>query len=183
MGKCERAMSSLKTDVLPIQEIEYTSSAPMKSVFLSMLLFLPLLVPGSELGKVVVPLQEEPSVTQARKVLGDLAGMIEEGDARTVTLGKKMERSIRRIFTAEYQVLEAKKKADEQEARALQLVINGKNWLRPNVHGRINKVGAQAAFDEARTIRLKSKWKREEMSKEWIKEAADWIHFHRRRWE
>lgn len=145
----------------------------MKSVFLSMLLFLPLLVPGSELGKVVVPLQEEPSVTQARKVLGDLAGMIEEGDARTVTLGKKMERSIRRIFTAEYQVLEAKKKADEQEARALQLVINGKKWLRPNVHGRINKVGAQAAFDEARTIRLKSKWKREEMSKEWIKEAAD----------
>ena len=133
---------------------------------------LPVLATGSELGRVVLPL-EEPTVTQARKVLDGLAALIAEGDARTVTLGKKMERSVRRIFTAEHQVLEAKKKADEQEERAKQLDLNGRKWLRPNVHGRINKLAAQAAFEESRAIRLKSKWRREELSEEWAREVAD----------
>lgn len=145
----------------------------MKLAVAFLVFLFPLLLPGSELGKVVVPLEVEPSVVQARKVLGDLATMIAEGDARTVTLGKKMERSIRRIFTTEHKVLEAKKEADEGEVRAIQLVINGKKWLRPNIHGRTNKIGAQAAFDEAREIRLRAKWKQEEISKEWISEVAD----------
>lgn len=144
----------------------------MKVLFLLSILLCPALLAGSELGRVVLPLGE-PTVAQARKVLDGLAALIGEGDARTVTLGKKMERSVRRIFTAEYKVLEAKKKADEEEERAKQLELNGRRWLRPNVHGRSNKVAAQAAFEEARAIRLKSGWKREELSREWVNEVAD----------
>ncbi len=144
----------------------------MKVLFLLSILLCPVLLAGSELGRVVLPLGE-PTVAQARKVLDGLAALIAEGDARTVTLGKKMERSVRRIFTAEHKVLEAKKKADEEEERAKQLEINGRRWLRPNVHGRSNKVAAQAAFEESRAIRLKSGWKREELSREWANEVAD----------
>lgn len=144
----------------------------MKFLLCLLIFLVPVLSTGSELGRVVLPL-EEPTVAQARKVLDGLAALISEGDARTVTLGKKMERSVRRIFTAEHKVLEAKKKADEQEERAKQLDLNGRKWLRPNVHGRINKEAAQAAFEEARAIRLKSKWRREELSAEWAREVAD----------
>lgn len=127
---------------------------------------------GSELGRVVTRLKE-PTLAQAKIALEDLEKLIAEGDARTVTLGKKMQRSIRRIFTAEFKITEARKKADEKEARAKQLVINGKKWLKPNAHGRTNKIAASQAFEEARTIRQKSIWDREEFSRNWAKEVAD----------
>ena len=147
----------------------------MKLFLLLFVFFLPVWSwsAGSELGRAVLPLKEEPTVGAARKALEALAALIAQGDPRTVTLGKKMERSIRRIFTAEHKVLEAKKEAGEREERAKQLDRNGRKWLRPNVHGSINKVAAQAAFQEARAIRLKSSWKREKLSREWGGEVAD----------
>jgi hypothetical protein len=127
---------------------------------------------GADLAAAVARL-ENPTIAEAKLVLSDLERMIAEGDARTVTLGKKMHRSIRRIFTQEHRVQEAKKKADQDEARARQLRRNGDEWLKPNVHGRINEIAARAAYGEARTLRKKSEWKREELSREWIAEVAD----------
>lgn len=141
-----------------------------------LLFFLIPLIPGGmpavDLGAAVGPL-ENPTLAEAKLVLAELDRLIAEGDARTVTLGKKMRRSVRRIFTQEHRVQEAKKKADEDEARARQLRRNGDEWLRPNVHGRTNKIAARAAYSEARTIRKKSQWRQEELSQDWREEVLD----------
>lgn len=127
---------------------------------------------GSEFGVVVAKLADA-RIENAKLALGELEKMIAEGDARTVTLGKKIHRSVKRIFTKELKMIEGKKEADDRDAKAKQLDLNGRNWLKPNVHGRINKIGAAAAFRDARELRLKSSWSRTEHSKEWREEVLD----------
>ncbi len=127
---------------------------------------------GSELGEVVAKLKE-PKIENAKAVLGELDLMIAEGDARTVTLAKKVHRSIKRIFTKEHKILEEKKEADEREVKAKQLEKNGRQWLKPNVHGRINKLAASEAFRDAKGLRRKSFVAQEDLSGEWMEEVMD----------
>lgn len=127
---------------------------------------------GSELGDVVAKLKE-PKIETAKEVLNELDRMIVGGDARTVTLAKKVHRSIKRIFTKEHKMLEGKKEADGGEANAKQFEKNGRQWLKPNIHGRINKLAASEAFHDAKVLRKKSFWAQEELSKEWLEEVKD----------
>ncbi len=127
---------------------------------------------GSELSGVVADLKD-PSLTAAKGVLKKLDDLIEKGDARTVTLGKKVHRSVKRIFTKEHKVLAGKKAADEREEKAKQLDQNGRRWLKPNVHGDVNKGAASAAFRKARGLRNDNKTEHESHTKEWAEEIAD----------
>ena len=135
------------------------------------LLLLPSLK-GSELGEAVKHL-EEPSIESAKLVLEKLNSLIAGGDPRTVTLGKKMHRSVKRIFTKELKMNEGRKLAEEREAKAKQFDKNGRNWLKPNIHGRVNKLAAAAAFRDAKEQRRESQWAKEAHSKEWAEEVAD----------
>ena len=91
------------------------------------LIILPLfIVPvllASELGEAVERL-EEPTIENAKLVLEELDTLIAKGDARTVTLGKKMHRSVKRLFTKEYNVNESRKMAEAREAKAKQFDRN-----------------------------------------------------------
>ena len=127
---------------------------------------------GSDLGDVVAKL-EDPKIESAKLVLKELDQMIVEGDARTVTLAKKVHRSIKRIFTKEHKMGEGKKLADDREAKAKQFDNNGRKWLKPNIHGRVNKLAASAAFRDAKVLRQKSVWAQEEYSAEWKEEVLD----------
>ena len=79
------------------------------------LICLTAVIRGTELVEVVWELKI-PSLATAKIVLEKLDRLIENGDARTVTLGKKVQRSVKRIFTKEHKVLAGKKDADEEEA-------------------------------------------------------------------
>lgn len=136
------------------------------------LLLLSVSLTASELGAVVAPL-EEPTIERAKKVLGDLDRMIARGDARTVTLATKMRRSIRRIFTHEHKIQQARTEADRKEEKAKQLDQNREDWLKPNAFGRVNKLAAEAALQQAREIRQRLAWQQEALSKEWQEEVAD----------
>jgi hypothetical protein len=118
------------------------------------LICLTAVIRGTELVEVVWELKI-PSLATAKIVLEKLDRLIENGDARTVTLGKKVQRSVKRIFTKEHKVLAGKKDADDREAEARQLDRNRKQWLKPNVFGNDNK--AEHAS----------------LTKEWVKEIAD----------
>lgn len=141
------------------------------------LIILPLfIVPtllGSELGGAVKRL-EEPTIENAKLVLEELDILIAKGDARTVTLGKKMYRSVKRLFTEEYKINEDRKMAEAREAKAKQFDRNAKQWLQPNIHGEVNKLAASAAFRDARELRRASQWAREKSSKKWSEEVADY---------
>ena len=100
------------------------------------LICLTAVIRGTELVEVVWELKI-PSLATAKIVLEKLDRLIENGDARTVTLGKKVQRSVKRIFTKEHKVLAGKKDADDREAEARQLDRNRKQWLKPNVFGNV----------------------------------------------
>lgn len=145
----------------------------MKSFALMILTLL--MVPtlgGTELGEAVKPLHE-PTIENARLVLEKLDSLVAGGDPRTVTLGKKMHRSVKRIFTKEHKMNEGQKAAAEREVKAKQYDKNGRQWLKPNIHGRVNKLAASAAFRDARELRRESQWAQEAHSKEWAEEVAD----------
>lgn len=127
---------------------------------------------GSELGESVRPLNE-PTIENAKLALEKLESLVSGGDARTVTLGKKMHRSVKRIFTKEHKMNEGRKAAAAREVKAKQLDKNGRQWLKPNIHGRINKLAASAAFRDAKELRRESQWAQEAHSKEWMEEVAD----------
>ena len=141
------------------------------------LIILPLFVVpallASELGEAVERL-EEPTIENAKLVLEELDALIAKGDARTVTLGKKMHRSVKRLFTKEYNVNESRKMAEAREAKAKQFDRNARQWLRPNIHGKVNKLAASAAYRDARELRRESQWAQEKSSKEWLEEVSDY---------
>lgn len=146
----------------------------MKVVCLSLILLgLFPVVRGAEGLAGVVGQLKEPTLETAKKVLGDLDELVEKGDARTVTLGKKIHRSVKRIFTKEHKMLAGQKAAGEREKRARQLDRNGREWLKPNVHGDVNKGAAAVAFRKARALRQDNVDSQENLSKEWAEEAAD----------
>jgi len=92
-------------------------AAKMKCLALIILpLFIAPALSASELGAAVERL-EEPTLENAKIVLGELDALIASGDARTVTLGKKMHRSVKRLFTKEYNVNESRKMAEAREAQ------------------------------------------------------------------
>ena len=103
----------------------------------------------------------------------ELDVLIANGDARTVTLSKKIHRSVKRIFTAEFKILAAQKVANEKGVKAKQLHLNGKKWLKPNTHGVTNKNASDAALRQARKIRLEVSESQTEWSKIWGEETAD----------
>lgn len=146
----------------------------MKVICLSLILlgFFSVLRAAEGLAEVVTQLKD-PSLESAKKVLADLDDLVENGDARTVTLGKKVHRSVKRIFTKEHKMLAGQKAAGEREARARQLDRNGREWLKPNVHGDVNKGAAAVAFRKARALRQDTVDARANLSKEWAEEAAD----------
>ncbi len=141
------------------------------------LIILPLFVVpallASELGEAVERL-EEPTIENAKLVLEELDALIAKGDARTVTLGKKMHRSVKRLFTKEYNVNESRKMAEAREVKAKQFDRNARQWLRPNIHGKVNKLAASAAYRDARELRRESQWAQEKSSKEWLEEVSDY---------
>lgn len=143
----------------------------LQRLFLVILLSVSVLK-GADLGEVVAKLKE-PEIANAKLVLDELDEMIADGDARTVTLAKKIHRSIKRIFTKEHKMREGMKEANEREAKAKQYDKNGKQWLKPNVHGRNNKLAAAQAFRDANELRRKSTWSQAEHSKEWREEVMD----------
>ena len=96
-------------------------------------------------------------------MLGELDALIAKGDARTVTLGKKMHRSVKRLFTKEYNVNESRKMAEVREAKAKQFDQNARQWLKPNIHGKVNKLAASAAFRDAKELRRESQWAQEKV--------------------
>jgi S1-C subfamily serine protease len=126
----------------------------------------------SGLGEVVAGFRD-PSVEGAKSVLSALDDLIENGDARTVTLAKKVHRSIKRIFTIEYKVLAGKKAMLQREARARQLDRNAREWMKPNVHGDVNRSAAAVATRKAMALRSESQDARAGLSKAWAEEAAD----------
>ncbi|MGY8658175.1 MAG: S1 family peptidase [Verrucomicrobiales bacterium] len=136
------------------------------------LICLTAVIRGTELVEVVWELKI-PSLATAKIVLEKLDRLIENGDARTVTLGKKVQRSVKRIFTKEHKVLAGKKDADDREAEARQLDRNRKQWLKPNVFGNVNKGAASAAFRRALELRNDNKAEHASLTKEWVKEIAD----------
>lgn len=127
---------------------------------------------GSELAEVVAEFKD-PSIETAKATLEKLEGLIEKGDARTVTLSKKVHRSVKRIFTAEHRVLTEKKAAAARETKAKQLDTNGRKWLKPNVHGKINRSAAHVAFRKAKALRQESIQAQFDLSKEWAEEIVD----------
>ena len=141
------------------------------------LIILPLfIVPallGSELGGAVKRL-EEPTIENAKLVLEELDDLIAKGDARRVTLGKKMHRSVKRLFTKNHKINEGRKIAEAREAKAKQFDENARQWLKPNIHGEVNKLAASAAFRDARELRRESQWSQEKSSKEWLEEVVDY---------
>ena len=128
---------------------------------------------GSELARAVERL-EDPTLENAKLVLEELDKLIARGDPRTVTLGKKMRRSVKRLFTNEYRANENRKGAEAQEAKAKQLDENARQWLKPNIHGKVNKLAASAASRDATELRRESQWAQEESSQEWSEEVADY---------
>ena len=126
---------------------------------------------GSELGNVVAEFQK-PTVGNAKSVLTELDRLIANGNARTVTLSKKVHRSVKRIFTLEYRIHTAQKEAAGKEARAKQLEKNAKEWLKPNVHGQVNRNAADVGLRRAMTLRSEAADLRAEFSKEWAEETA-----------
>jgi len=126
----------------------------------------------SRLGEVVAGFRD-PSIEGAKSVLSELDDLIENGDARTVTLAKKVHRSIKRIFTIEHKVLTGKKATAQREVRARQLDRNAKEWLKPNVHGDVNRSAAAVASRKALALRSESQNARADLSKEWAEEVAD----------
>ncbi|MDG2399812.1 MAG: serine protease [Akkermansiaceae bacterium] len=146
----------------------------MKSLALIILpLFIVPALLGSELGGAVKRL-EEPTIENAKLVLEELDILIARGDPRTVTLGKKMHRSVKRLFTKKYKINEGREVAEAREAKAKQFDGNARQWLKPNIHGKINKLAASAAFRDARELRRESQWAQEKSSKEWFEEVADY---------
>ena len=149
-------------------------AAKMKCFALIILpLFIVPVLLASELGEAVERL-EEPTIENAKLVLEELDTLIAKGDARTVTLGKKMHRSVKRLFTKEYNVNESRKMAEAREAKAKQFDRNARQWLRPNIHGKVNKLAASAAYRDARELRRESQWAQEKSSKEWLEEVSDY---------
>ena len=149
-------------------------AAKMKCLALIILpLFIAPALLASELGAAVERL-EEPTLENAKLVLGELDALIAKGDARTVTLGKKMHRSVKRLFTKEYNVNESRKMAEVREAKAKQFDQNARQWLKPNIHGKVNKLAASAAFRDAKELRRESQWAQEKSSKEWLEEVSDY---------
>ena len=102
-------------------------------------------MPASEMSDIVQAL-EDPSLKTASVVLTELEALVERGDARTVTLSKKVHRGVKRLFTLEMNLEKARTQFDERESKASQKDRNAKRWLRPNVHGDINRKAADAAY-------------------------------------
>jgi len=127
---------------------------------------------ASEIAEVLLDFKE-PSMEQAKSLLEELDVLIANGDARTVTLSKKIHRSVKRIFTAEFQILAAEKVAGEKETKAKQLYSNAKKWLKPNTHGVTNKNASDAALRQARKIRREISESQADFSKKWAEETAD----------
>ena len=110
-------------------------------------------LPASEMSDIVQAL-EDPSLKTASVVLTELEALVEHGDARIVTLSKKVHRGVKRLFTLEMNLEKARTQFDERESKASQKDRNAKRWLRPNVHGDINRKAADAAYAEARELRF-----------------------------
>ncbi|MFT6178585.1 MAG: hypothetical protein ACJAQT_002596 [Akkermansiaceae bacterium] len=127
---------------------------------------------GSELAAVVAEFKD-PSIETAKVTLEKLEKLIENGDARTVTLSKKVHRSVKRIYTTEHRVLAEKQATAAREVKAKQLDQNGRKWLKPNVHGKINRSAARVAFGKAKALRQESIQTKADLSKAWAREVAD----------
>ena len=142
----------------------------LRFLFLSMVLSVG--VSASELSKVVGKFKA-PTLESAKGVVENLEKLIELGDARTVTLSKKVHRSVKRIFKAEQQVTKASAAAGQREVRAKQLTKNAESWLKPNVHGKVNRGAADTAKREAKALLRESKEAQIASSKKWAEEVAD----------
>lgn len=129
-------------------------------------------LPASEMSDIVLALKD-PSFEAATAVLTELETLVERGDARTVTLSKKVHRGVKRIFTLEANLGKVRKQVDERESEARQKDRNAKRWLRPNVHGDVNHKAANAAYAEARELRFDNAALETKVTKKFHAETAD----------
>ena len=121
----------------------------MKLTTLVAMLLWPTLIAG-ELHENLKPLAE-PTLESAQSVIKSI-----EAKENANPLDVKVAKSVKGLFTEEFQLGRIIKTAEASILKADKLEVNARDWLKPNSFGRMDKSRAEEGMKEAQATRIKA---------------------------
>jgi len=116
---------------------------------------------------------KKPDLQTARLVVANLSKLASNQSGQEKVRTQRVAALVKNLFTAEFQVAEAFRSIEKNEVEVTRLQQTSRDWMIPNVWGKVNETAARDALVRAKEIKDKAAQRLENAQKELLDQLRE----------